>query len=99
MDPLFENQLLQTRRQFFGHTGLRFGGLALAWLLGERTVARAAQVHPSLPGFPHFPPRAKRVIYLHMNGGPRSTICGITSRTSRPTSTRICQSRSATANA
>ncbi|HZJ15760.1 MAG TPA: DUF1501 domain-containing protein [Chthoniobacteraceae bacterium] len=70
MDPLFENQLLQTRRQFFGHTGLRFGGLALAWLLGERTVARAAQVHPSLPGFPHFPPRAKRLIYLHMNGGP-----------------------------
>ncbi|MFN8857008.1 MAG: DUF1501 domain-containing protein, partial [Planctomycetaceae bacterium] len=27
-------------------------------------------VHPALPGFPHFPPKAKAVIYLHMNGGP-----------------------------
>jgi hypothetical protein len=27
-------------------------------------------VHPPLPGFPHFRPRAKSIIYLHMNGGP-----------------------------
>ncbi len=70
MNPLLESQLLQTRRQFFGHTGLRFGGLALAWLLGEGNMARAGQVHPPLAGLPHFPPRAKRLIYLHMNGGP-----------------------------
>ena len=27
-----------------------------------------ADPHAGLPGFPHFPPRAKRVIYLHMLG-------------------------------
>ena len=28
------------------------------------------RVHPPLPGFPHFPAKAKRLIYLHMNGAP-----------------------------
>ena len=72
MDPISEHQLLQTRRQFFGHTGLRLGGLALAHLLGNAAAASpaAARVHPPLPGFPHFPPKAKSVIYLHMNGAP-----------------------------
>ena len=28
------------------------------------------RVHPPLPGFPHFAPKAKRLIYLHMNGAP-----------------------------
>ncbi|MBN8247161.1 MAG: DUF1501 domain-containing protein, partial [Verrucomicrobia bacterium] len=27
-------------------------------------------VHPALPGFPQFAPRAKSLIYLHMNGAP-----------------------------
>jgi hypothetical protein len=27
-------------------------------------------VHPPRPGFPHFAPKAKRLIYLHMNGAP-----------------------------
>ena len=75
MDPIFEHQLLQTRRQFFGTTGLRLGGLALAHLLGNHATAEGAsptdkRVHPPLPGFPHFAPKAKSVIYLHMNGGP-----------------------------
>jgi len=68
----------QTRRQFFGDVGLRFGGLALAWLGGKllstSSCALAAEagtrVHPPLSGFPHFPPKAKNIIYLHMNGGP-----------------------------
>ncbi len=73
MNPLFTHDLLQTRRQFFGHTGLRLGGLALAGLLGRANAATSspvARVHPPLPGFPHFAPKAKRLIYLHMNGGP-----------------------------
>jgi len=78
MDPFFEHQLLQTRRQFFGRTGLRLGGLALANLMGARSLPASAiadsnggtRVHPPLPGFPHFPPTAKSIIYLHMNGGP-----------------------------
>jgi hypothetical protein len=71
MNPLFENQILQTRRQFFGQTGLRLGGLAMASMFGA-DVARAAAsaVHPALPRMPHFPGKAKAVIYLHMNGGP-----------------------------
>jgi Protein of unknown function (DUF1501) len=27
-------------------------------------------VHPALDGLPHFAPKAKSIIYLHMNGGP-----------------------------
>ncbi|MDQ3624559.1 MAG: DUF1501 domain-containing protein, partial [Verrucomicrobiota bacterium] len=62
----------QTRRQFFGHTGLRLGGLGLSYLLGRKALAApaSAQVHPPLAGLPHFAPKAKAVIYLHMNGGP-----------------------------
>ena len=75
MHPLLENQILQTRRQFFGQTGLRLGGLAMASMFGAdaaRAAARAAasSVHPALPQMPHFPGKAKAVIYLHMNGGP-----------------------------
>lgn len=75
MNPFFEHQLLQTRRQFFGQTGLRLGGLALASMLGGTKSARAAStassaVHPALPDMPHFGGKAKAVIYLHMNGGP-----------------------------
>ena len=71
MDPLFESQLLQTRRQFFGNAGLRLGGLALGCLMGRGAQAAVgSRVHPSLAGFPNFPPKAKSVIYLHMNGGP-----------------------------
>lgn len=77
MDPLFTHQINQTRRQFFGHTGLRLGGLALAQLLGS-TISRAetpgglltGRVHPALDGLPHFAGKAKAIIYLHMNGGP-----------------------------
>jgi Protein of unknown function (DUF1501) len=76
MNPLYEHHLRQTRRQFFGDTGLRVGGLALAMLMGQSATsgqARAAtgeRAYPPLPGLPHFPPKAKALIYLHMNGAP-----------------------------
>ena len=79
MNPLFDHALTQTRRQFFGHTGLRLGGVAMAMLAGRAQTARSAaatppaadaRVFPPLPGLPHFQPRAKSLIYLHMNGGP-----------------------------
>jgi hypothetical protein len=41
-----------------------FSGLALASLL------KAERQQQGLPGLPHFPPRAKRVIYLFQSGGP-----------------------------
>jgi hypothetical protein len=75
MKPLHDYALLQTRRQFFRSSGLSMGALALNHLLGSRASAAAAPaygsaVHPALPGLPHFAPKAKRMIYLHMNGAP-----------------------------
>lgn len=69
-----------TRRQFFGREGLRLGGVALASLtqLQLRQMLTASGedskqetwVHPALSGLPHFAPKAKAIIYLHLNGGP-----------------------------
>ncbi len=76
MNTPLDYHLSQTRRQFFHGAGLRLGGLALGTLMGERLLsspaaaAPATQVHQPLPGFPHFAPKAKRMIYLHMNGAP-----------------------------
>src|SRR5262245_36841281 len=72
MNPINEHRLLMTRRHFFASTGLSLGAAALAALLGR--PARAAEPAPAvgggLPGLPHVPPKEKRAIYLHMNGGP-----------------------------
>ncbi len=57
-----------TRRAFLATTGLGLGGVALGTLLG-REVAAAGKLR-GLAGLPHHPPRAKRVIYLYMSGGP-----------------------------
>lgn len=57
-----------TRRTFLGGTGLGMGGLALASLLQQD--AQAASANPLAMRPPHFAPRAKHVIYLHMVGAP-----------------------------
>ena len=59
-------QQQQTRRQFFASGRNIVGSAALASLLGE-SIAGAAD-SPAVGT--HFAPRAKRVIYLHMVGGP-----------------------------
>src|SRR5438445_1559729 len=68
-----EQQLLLTRRQLFGRTAAGIGTAALAALLNERLFAADAdvslQTHGVLPAL-HFAPKAKRVIYLFMSGGP-----------------------------
>ncbi|MBX7210909.1 MAG: DUF1501 domain-containing protein [Verrucomicrobiaceae bacterium] len=69
MNPILDYHLQQTRRQFFGNFGLRAGNIALASMLGSELMSKAA-VHPSLNGLPHYAAKAKRLIYLHMNGGP-----------------------------
>src|SRR4029079_3430525 len=33
-------------------------------------TATTLRMHQGLPELPHFAPRAKSIIYLHMNGGP-----------------------------
>src|SRR6188768_4153798 len=68
MDPQLDDQLRLTRRQFFGLTSAGIGTAALASLMGEDL--RAAGTPGGLAGLPHFPPTAKRVIYLFQSGGP-----------------------------
>jgi hypothetical protein len=73
MRPLDETGLALTRRHFFGRSATGIGVAALASLLGEGLRAEGAAYHPAhgaLPGLPHFPPKAKRVIYLFQSGGP-----------------------------
>ena len=71
--PIFD-LAFQNRRQFFANSGLRLGSLATAMMVGDAAIpARAAapqRAFPPLEGLPHFPPKAKSFIYLHMNGGP-----------------------------
>jgi uncharacterized protein DUF1501 len=62
-----------TRRQFFGRCATGIGTMALGSLLNERllaTVAGSAPANPLAPKLPHFAPKAKRAIYLHMAGAP-----------------------------
>jgi hypothetical protein len=68
MDPRREHELLLTRRQLFGRAALGVGTAALASLLQAQELK--PKIGGGLPGFPNFAPKAKRVIYLTMNGGP-----------------------------
>ena len=54
-----------TRRSFFKVSSGGMGTVALASLLDADT-----KVTGGLAGLPHFPPKAKRVIYLFQSGGP-----------------------------
>ena len=56
-----------SRRDMLRTCGCGFGGLALSSLL-QRDVL--AQTNPLAVKPPHFAPRAKRIIFLHMHGGP-----------------------------
>ena len=56
-----------TRRHFFRNCQMGVRGMALASLLAGESQAAPA---PLAPKKPHFPPKAKRVIYLHMAGSP-----------------------------
>lgn len=60
-----------TRRHFFAQGSHVLGAAALASVLGERLQADSstAGTAPTLPRT-HFPPKARRIICLHMVGGP-----------------------------
>ncbi len=52
-------------------TGVGLAGLALADLLAGVSVQASGGLDPTIaPGLPHLPPRARRVIFLFMHGGP-----------------------------
>jgi hypothetical protein len=64
-----------TRRQFFARSATGIGTAALAALLNPAVPASAgaAEAHArfgGLEGVPHYPGRAKNVIYMLMNGAP-----------------------------
>jgi len=63
------------RRQMLRKFASGFGMLGLAGLLADDFVAGAlaqsvGSINPLLLRPPHFPPKAKRVIFLFMSGGP-----------------------------
>ena len=60
-----------TRRHFLSNAALGLGALGLSQILGP-VAAAADPMHRfgGLPGVPHFPPKAKRIIYLFQSGGP-----------------------------
>lgn len=66
-----EQQTICNRRQALQASSLGFGGLALSSLLQQTAVS---EVSPATNGLsvrlPHFSPRAKRIVFLFMKGGP-----------------------------
>lgn len=61
-----------SRREFLARAGNGFGLLALASLFAETTpfACASGSTDPLAPKTPHFPAKAKSVIWLFMNGGP-----------------------------
>ena len=74
MDPLGMNAAAlneTTRRHFFSRCTMGVGSMALASLMAERASAVPAPAsNPMQPKPPHFPAKAKNVIFLFMAGGP-----------------------------
>ena len=72
-EPKLEDLFL-TRREMLGRMGNGFATLGLISVLGGSAFASqtksSASSNPLLPRKPHFPGKAKRVIFLFMNGGP-----------------------------
>ncbi|WP_298863562.1 DUF1501 domain-containing protein [uncultured Gimesia sp.] len=68
-------QIGLNRRTFLSQSGVGLGAAALSSLLsGEKTATAQSKRQGAsvggLPGLPHFAPKAKRVIFLCMAGGP-----------------------------
>ena len=66
--------LFLTRRELLGRMGNGFAALGLMSLLGESafgaTPGQSGATNPMAPKKPPYPAKAKRVIFLFMNGGP-----------------------------
>jgi len=73
MNPRLEQLQNLTRRHFLGKGAHGLGVLALGSLLRESlsgSTPSPAVVDPLAPRAPHYAPKAKRVIYLHLTGSP-----------------------------
>src|SRR5947209_2885261 len=59
------------RRDFFGRFAFGLGGAALCGLFNRDLLgAQPSNPFKGILEAPHFPPKAKRIIYLFMSGGP-----------------------------
>ncbi len=63
------NPAIVSRREMLRRSAVGFGSLALASMLADDATASTIE-GPLAPKLPHFPPRAKRVIFLFLKGGP-----------------------------
>ena len=60
-----------TRRHFLARCGVGLGSMAVSTMMGGALQAEdRGTANPLAPRKPHFAPRAKNVIYLHMAGAP-----------------------------
>ncbi len=71
MNPHWNSYLNRalSRRELLASASTGFGSVALAAMLNQE-VAQASEKDPLAVRSPHFPARAKRVIFLFMHGGP-----------------------------
>jgi hypothetical protein len=65
---LIMSQSPYSRRELFQHAAGGFASIALAGVLAEQARPEEA-ADPLAPRSPHFPAKAKRVIFLYMTGG------------------------------
>src|SRR3954464_5342316 len=71
MEPKLEQIQQITRRSFLKSAGqLSLGAMALAQMVGRDASGAGQIVNPLAVKKPHFEPKVKRVIYLHMSGAP-----------------------------
>ena len=68
MNPALEQIQQNTRRHFLKQTFAGLGGVALGSLINPNLLAKSAD--PMAARKPHFPAKAKHVIYLHLTGSP-----------------------------
>src|SRR5690242_142326 len=59
----------KTRREFFTRAGSGLAAVALAQMTQESALAAPGD-DPLSPKAPHFPPKAKSIIWLFIEGGP-----------------------------
>ncbi len=80
MDKILQEALIrqlekETRRNFLKGSFMGLGGLALGSMMGCSSGSKTTKSifdpqNPLAPQSPHFAPKAKSVIYLHMAGAP-----------------------------
>ena len=59
-----------SRRDLLGRIGYGMGSVALSSMFADELLAAPAKKDPLAVREPHFPPKAKNVIFLHMVGAP-----------------------------